>query len=76
VRIPRRRRELRPDLGSTTPPQWSVGPRTDHAPRNIDLAEAFRQIDADGDGRLSVDELVQAIRAHHLGDIDMPLLGR
>ncbi|GGV17776.1 calcium-binding protein [Streptomyces litmocidini] len=42
---------------------------------NIDPAEAFRQIDTDGDGQLSVDELVQAVRAYHMGDIDVPLLG-
>ena len=39
-------------------------------------AQAFRQIDADGDGQLSVEELVQAVRAFHLGEIDVPLLGR
>ncbi|MEU3398787.1 EF-hand domain-containing protein [Streptomyces filamentosus] len=44
--------------------------------RGVQPAEAFRQIDTDGDGRLSVAELVQAVRAFHLGDIDVPLLGR
>ncbi|MEU3498788.1 EF-hand domain-containing protein [Kitasatospora cineracea] len=43
---------------------------------NVEPAEAFRQIDANGDGQLSVEELVQAVRAYHLGDIDVPLLGR
>ncbi|WP_030750315.1 EF-hand domain-containing protein [Streptomyces griseus] len=44
--------------------------------RGVQPAEAFAQIDADGDGRLSVEELVQAVRAFHLGEIDVPLLGR
>lgn len=43
---------------------------------SIDPADAFRQIHVDGDGELSVDELVQAVRAYHLGEIDVPLLGR
>ncbi|MCX4581427.1 EF-hand domain-containing protein [Streptomyces sp. NBC_01571] len=42
---------------------------------NVTPADAFRQIDANGDGQLSVDELVQAVRAYHLGEIDVPLLG-
>ncbi|GGY64794.1 EF-hand domain-containing protein [Streptomyces omiyaensis] len=33
-------------------------------------------VDVDGDGRLSVEEPVQAVRAYHLGEIDVPLLGR
>ncbi|MFB7032399.1 EF-hand domain-containing protein, partial [Streptomyces sp. NPDC056295] len=41
----------------------------------IDSAEVFAQIDANGDGQLSVEELVQAVRAYHLGDLDVPLLG-
>ncbi|MFD6811708.1 EF-hand domain-containing protein [Streptomyces anthocyanicus] len=43
---------------------------------DVEPAQAFRQIDADGDGQLSVEELVQAVRAFHLGEIDVPLLGR
>ncbi|MFF7216366.1 EF-hand domain-containing protein [Streptomyces sp. NPDC008238] len=43
---------------------------------SIEPAEAFRQIHANGDGELSIDELVQAVRAYHLGEIDVPLLGR
>ncbi|MET8969664.1 EF-hand domain-containing protein [Streptomyces hydrogenans] len=43
---------------------------------DINPLEAFAQIDANGDGQLSVEELVQAVRAYHLGDIDVPLLGR
>ncbi|WP_432129452.1 EF-hand domain-containing protein [Streptomyces sp. bgisy082] len=41
----------------------------------VQSAEAFRRIDTNGDGQLSVEELVQAVRAYHLGDIDVPLLG-
>ncbi|MCU7826535.1 EF-hand domain-containing protein [Kitasatospora sp. DSM 101779] len=44
--------------------------------QDMNPLEAFAQIDTDGDGQLSVDELVQAVRAYHLGDIDVPLLGR
>jgi EF hand domain-containing protein len=43
---------------------------------NIDPSDAFRQIRADGDGELSVDELVQAVRAYYMGEIDVPPLGR
>ncbi|GGR65513.1 EF-hand domain-containing protein [Streptomyces roseolus] len=43
---------------------------------DVEPAQAFRQIDTDGDGQLSVEELVQAVRAFHLGQIDVPLLGR
>ncbi|MGW2161035.1 EF-hand domain-containing protein [Nonomuraea sp. NPDC001699] len=38
--------------------------------------EAFRQMDTDGTGRLSVSELVDAVRDYHLGKNDIPLLGR
>ncbi|OLT11920.1 signal transduction protein [Actinomadura sp. CNU-125] len=37
---------------------------------------AFRQLDTDGSGKLSVDELVNAVRDYHLGRNDIPLLGR
>ena len=37
--------------------------------------EAFRQLDADGSGQLSVTELVDAVRDYHLGRNDIPLLG-
>jgi Ca2+-binding EF-hand superfamily protein len=37
--------------------------------------EAFSKIDSDGSGYLTVDELVDAIRAFHLGELDVPLLG-
>ncbi|WP_406290647.1 EF-hand domain-containing protein [Streptomyces sp. NBC_00209] len=43
--------------------------------KGVQPAEAFRQIDVNGDGHLSVEELVQAVRAYHLGDLDIPLLG-
>ncbi|NUO97569.1 MAG: EF-hand domain-containing protein [Nonomuraea sp.] len=38
--------------------------------------EAFRQLDTDGTGKLSVSELVDAVRDYHLGKNDIPLLGR
>lgn len=38
--------------------------------------EAFNSIDSDGDGFLSVDELVNAVRDFHLGKLHVPLLGR
>ncbi|TDC85553.1 EF-hand domain-containing protein [Actinomadura sp. 7K507] len=37
---------------------------------------AFRDLDADGSGKLSVAELVDAVRDYHLGRNDIPLLGR
>ncbi|WP_026403133.1 EF-hand domain-containing protein [Actinomadura rifamycini] len=37
---------------------------------------AFRQLDTDNSGKLSVDELVDAVRDYHLGRNDIPLLGR
>jgi len=37
--------------------------------------EAFRQIDEDHDGDLTVDELMQAIREYHAGQLDVSLLG-
>ncbi|MFL1428556.1 MULTISPECIES: EF-hand domain-containing protein [unclassified Nocardiopsis] len=37
--------------------------------------DAFDQIDTDGDGSLSVGELVAAVRDYHLGKNDIPLLG-
>ncbi|MBD2895106.1 Calerythrin [Actinomadura sp. RB99] len=38
--------------------------------------QAFRQLDTDNSGRLTVDELVDAVRDYHLGRNDIPLLGR
>jgi Ca2+-binding EF-hand superfamily protein len=38
-------------------------------------AELFRRVDADGDGYLSVDELVRAVQAYHEGTLDVSLLG-
>jgi Ca2+-binding EF-hand superfamily protein len=37
---------------------------------------AFDQMDTDGTGKLSVTELVNAVRDYHLGKNDIPLLGR
>jgi Ca2+-binding EF-hand superfamily protein len=37
--------------------------------------DAFRKIDADHDGHLDVDELVDTVRDYHLGTSDVPLLG-
>lgn len=39
-------------------------------------ANAFRELDVNGSGKLSVDELVNAVRDYHLGKNDIPLLGR
>ncbi|MFV2173560.1 EF-hand domain-containing protein [Actinomadura sp. LOL_016] len=38
--------------------------------------DAFRQLDSDNSGKLSVTELVDAVRDYHLGRNDIPLLGR
>ena len=37
---------------------------------------AFRELDTDGSGKLSVRELIDAVRDYHLGRNDIPLLGR
>ena len=37
--------------------------------------DAFRQIDTDNSGELSVDELLAAVRDFHYGKLDVPLLG-
>jgi Ca2+-binding EF-hand superfamily protein len=42
---------------------------------SADAKAAFEQIDADGDGQLSVDELIQAVRDFHEGKSDVALLG-
>ncbi|MYX41173.1 EF-hand domain-containing protein [Streptomyces sp. SID89] len=42
---------------------------------DIDAEAAFSAIDADGDGRLTVDELVAAVGRYHAGETDAPLLG-
>lgn len=41
----------------------------------IDAKEAFRAVDTDGNGRLSVDELVAAVGRYHAGELNAPLLG-
>lgn len=38
-------------------------------------AETFRQLDTSGNGALSTDELVNAVRDFHLGKLDVELLG-
>jgi Ca2+-binding EF-hand superfamily protein len=40
-----------------------------------DARDAFRQIDTDNDGELTVDELLAAVRNFHYGKLDVPLLG-
>ncbi len=37
--------------------------------------DAFRQIDTDNSGELTVDELLAAVRNFHYGKVDVPLLG-
>jgi Ca2+-binding EF-hand superfamily protein len=37
--------------------------------------ESFRLIDTNGNGSLTVDELVAAVKAYHFGTLDVPLLG-
>lgn len=39
-------------------------------------AAAFKRLDEEGRGRLSVEDLVGAVRTYHLGVLDAPLLGR
>ncbi|MFD5830503.1 EF-hand domain-containing protein [Lentzea sp. NPDC060358] len=42
---------------------------------DADSDAAFDRIDLDGDGALTVDELVVAVREFHYGRLDVPLLG-
>lgn len=42
---------------------------------DADSDATFDRIDTDGDGRLTVDELVMAVRDFHYGRLDIPLLG-
>jgi hypothetical protein len=42
---------------------------------DADSDATFDRIDLDGDGRLTVDELVDAVREFHYGRLDIPLLG-
>ena len=42
---------------------------------NADSDATFDRIDLDGDGRLTVDELVIAVREFHYGRSDIRLLG-
>jgi Ca2+-binding EF-hand superfamily protein len=58
-------------LSSSEFEAWLTGiglPRT-HA------AETFRKIDENGDGQLSEDELLRAVREYHYGRLDVELLG-
>ncbi|TSB23356.1 EF-hand domain-containing protein [Streptomyces sp. NBC_01525] len=42
---------------------------------DINADTAFQAVDADGNGQLSVDELVLAVGRYHSGELDAPLLG-
>lgn len=37
--------------------------------------EAFRLLDTDGDGALTADELMRAVKDYYYGDLDIPLFG-
>lgn len=41
-----------------------------------DAVEAFGTIDTNGDGQISVQQIVDAVRDFHFGKLDAPLLGR
>ena len=41
-----------------------------------DPSELFNQLDTNGSGTLTTDELVQAVQDYHEGKLDVPLLGR
>ncbi|MFJ8973807.1 EF-hand domain-containing protein [Streptomyces anulatus] len=43
--------------------------------RTSEMGTPFAQIDTSGNGQLSTEELVQAVRAYYLGEVDVPLLG-
>jgi Ca2+-binding EF-hand superfamily protein len=40
-----------------------------------EAAEVFGRVDADGDGELSLDELLGAVREYHFGQLEVELLG-
>jgi Ca2+-binding EF-hand superfamily protein len=40
-----------------------------------DATESFMKIDVNGDGHLSIDELVVAVKDYHNGELNVPLLG-
>ena len=40
-----------------------------------EAADAFSKVDADGDGELSLDELLGAVREYHFGRLELELLG-
>ncbi|GGX01184.1 EF-hand domain-containing protein [Streptomyces lomondensis] len=41
----------------------------------VDADKVFRQVDTNGNGQLSVEELVAAVGKYHAGELDAPLLG-
>ncbi|MFJ8870577.1 EF-hand domain-containing protein [Streptomyces sp. NPDC102473] len=43
--------------------------------RTPETGTAFAQINTNSNGQLSTEELVQAVRAYYLGEVDVPLLG-
>ncbi|GHF36896.1 EF-hand domain-containing protein [Streptomyces griseosporeus] len=42
---------------------------------NSEVGDKFRKVDANGDGRLSEDELLRVLREFHYGRLDVELLG-
>ncbi|MEU6117031.1 EF-hand domain-containing protein [Streptomyces sp. NPDC047117] len=50
---------------------WLVGVGVDRSAAQ----EAFRKVDSDDNGELSVDELLAAVREYHFGRLDVELLG-
>ncbi len=50
---------------------WLNAVGVDHS----EAAGAFDRVDTNGNGELSVDELLEAVRRFHYGDLDVELLG-
>ncbi|MGY1438934.1 EF-hand domain-containing protein [Streptomyces reniochalinae] len=50
---------------------WLAGVGVNRA----EAKEAFQQVDTNGDGQLSLEELLAAVREYHFGRLDVELLG-
>ncbi|MEU3713775.1 EF-hand domain-containing protein [Streptomyces catenulae] len=59
--------------GQISPPEFEKWLKAINA--ETDAGAAFQAVDANGDGQLSVQEIVHAVGRYHAGELDAPLLG-